>query len=156
MLEKHIFEYKQYFKRVKEERYRYLTEQEKSKLDSALYEILYDLQMFWKKVEQMQREYARLKKEKMFETMILMYERWSSICYDFREKYLNFEYIRNVVNRKVDPIMRPIASKAGICFMCMNNEVVLTCNNLKDEYCRICKECANFCVTHGYFCRVHQ
>ena len=26
MLEKHIFEYKQYFKRVKEERYRYLTE----------------------------------------------------------------------------------------------------------------------------------
>lgn len=53
MLEKHIFEYKTYFSRVKEERYRYLTDSEKNKLDSALNEILYDLQMFWKKVEEM-------------------------------------------------------------------------------------------------------
>ena len=50
-----------------------------------------------------------------------MYEWWASVCYDFREKYLNFEYIRNLVNKKVDVIMRPIAAKVGLCFMCMTN-----------------------------------
>lgn len=69
----------------------------------------------------MQLEYKKLKEIKDFETILLMYERWASICYDFREKYLNFEYIRILVDRKIDPIMRPVAVKVGLCFMCMQN-----------------------------------
>jgi hypothetical protein len=45
---------------------------------------------------------------------------------------MNFDYVKNLINKKIDPIMRPIATKAGICFMCMNNEAKLSCNNLKD------------------------
>lgn len=61
-----------------------------------------------------------------------MYERWSALCYDFKEKLCNREYVMNKINRIVDPIMRPIASKAGICFMCMKNDAKFSCNNLKD------------------------
>ena len=100
-------------------------------------------------------QYRELKSVNDFETIILMYERWSAICYDFRDKYMNFDYLKNLVDKKVDPIMRPIACKIGVCYMCMRNEAVLTCNNIKDEECRICKECAFFCSSHGYYCRVH-
>jgi hypothetical protein len=112
--------------------------------------------MFKKKIDEMQVQYNKLKEIKDYETIILMYQRWSSICYDYREKYLNFEYIKNLVNRRIDPIMRPIAMRVGLCFMCMTNQAILTCNNLKDDYCITCKECANFCHDHGYFCRFHQ
>lgn len=84
-----------------------------------------------------------------------MYERWSSICYDFKDKYLSFDYIKNLVDRRVDPIMRPIALKVGICFMCMKNPAILSCNNIKDQECKVCKECSNFCGNHGYYCRMH-
>ena len=104
----------------------------------------------------MQKEYAGLKKIIDYETMICMYKRWASICYDFKEKYLNFEYVKNLIDRKVDPIMRPIALKAGLCFMCMTNKAKLSCNNVKDENCSICKECGCFCPQHGYYCRSHQ
>ena len=64
-----------------------------------------------------------------------MHERWASICYDFRDKYLNFDYIKSLVFRRIDPIMRTIAIKVRLCFMCMTNEAKLSCNNIKDDFC---------------------
>jgi len=112
--------------------------------------------MFWKKIEEMQLQYKSLRRLNDFETILLMHKRWSSICFDFKEKYLNFEFFKNLVDRRVDPIMRPIAYKVGLCFMCMNNDAKLSCNNLKDDSCSTCKECANYCPAHGYYCRYHQ
>ena len=40
--------------------------------------------------------------------------------------------------------------------MCMQNQATMTCNNIKDTHCKICKECANFCSKHGYYCRMHE
>ncbi len=74
-----------------------------------------------------------------------MYKKWSAICFDFRDKYLNFEYMKNLVDKRIDPIMRPVAYKIGLCFMCMKNSAILSCNNIKDQDCKVCKECANFC-----------
>ena len=85
-----------------------------------------------------------------------MYTRWAAICFDFKEKYLSFEYVKNLVNKKIDPIMRPIAHKVGLCFMCMTNDAKLSCNNMQDDGCSVCKECACFCHIHGYYCRLHK
>jgi len=53
--------YKAYIEQIKEERYRFLTEGERERLDNSLLDVIYDIQMFWRKVEQMQIEYAKLK-----------------------------------------------------------------------------------------------
>ena len=53
LLERLIHDYKSYFKQVRDERYKYLTEPEKNKLDSELNDILYDIQMFRKKIDEM-------------------------------------------------------------------------------------------------------
>ena len=116
---------------------------------------MYDLQMFSKKIEEMQIYYRKLREVNDFETILLMYQRWSSVCFDFKNKYLSFDYLKNLVDRRTDPVMRPIALQISLCFMCMKNPANLTCNNVKDENCKICKECASFCVNHGYYCRVH-
>ena len=63
--------------------------------------------------------------------------------------------MKNLVDKRIDPIMRPVAFKIGVCFMCMNNPGILTCNNVKDQDCKVCKECAYFCSSHGYHCRMH-
>jgi hypothetical protein len=106
-------------------------------------------------VRDMQIQYKELRRLKDFETIILMYERWSSICFDYKNKFLNFEYFKNLVNRKVDPILQPICLKIGKCFMCVENEARFSCNNMKDQNCAACKECSSFCAEHGYFCRLH-
>ena len=70
---------------------------------------MYDLQMFSKKIEEMQIYYRKLREVNDFETILLMYGRWSSVCFDFKNKYLSFDYLKNLVDRRIDPIMRPIA-----------------------------------------------
>eukprot|EP00347_Sterkiella_histriomuscorum_P014564 403360399 len=155
-LQRQIAEHKAYLEQVKEDRFKFLTKYEQALIDKEITEILYDMQKFWRKIEEMQIQYRQLKNINDYETILLMYERWSSICYDFKDKYLNFDYIKNLVDKKIDPIMRPIALKVNVCYMCMKNPAVLSCNNIKDENCRTCKECANFCVQHGYYCRVHS
>ena len=87
--------------------------------------------------------------------MILMHNRWSGICYDYKERYLGVDYVRTLVDRRVDNIVRPIGNRVGLCFSCMINDVSVSCNNAKDEDCKVCRECANWCGDHGFYCRVH-
>lgn len=103
----------------------------------------------------MQTHFRELKKRNDFETILLMHERWASICFDFKNKYLNFNFVKNLVDRQLDKIMQPICVKIGKCFMCMEAEAKLHCNNVEDISCVCCKQCAGFCSDHGYYCRLH-
>lgn len=107
------------------------------------------------KVKDMQKEFLGLKKLNDFETILNMHSRWASVCFDFKNKYLNFDYLKNLVNAKLDKIMQPICVKIGKCFMCLEEDAKLSCNNMKDQSCITCKRCAGFCADHGYFCRFH-
>jgi hypothetical protein len=77
----------------------------------AIAEIKLELNDIWERVERMFAEYKLLKLFKDYETMILKYQEWAPACFDFKDKYLNSEYVWCKLNRLSDKIMQPVYEK---------------------------------------------
>lgn len=92
-LEKYHMEYQEEFEDFLEERKRYCVESELETFRKAIADIKLELKDVWDNVEKMFEEYKLLKLFKDYETMILKYQEWAPTCFDFKDKYLNKDYV---------------------------------------------------------------
>ena len=104
-LEKYHLEYKEEFEEFLEDRKRYWVESEMEMFRKAIAEIKLELNDIWKQVEKMHEEYKLLKLFKDFETMILKYQEWAPAWFDFKDKYLNRDYVMNRLDKLSDKIL---------------------------------------------------
>ena len=77
----------------------------------AVAQVKMELKDIWDKVEEMFDEYKVLKLFKDYETMLLMYQKWAPICFDFKDKYLNKDFVWTNLNRLSDKTMNKIYMK---------------------------------------------
>ncbi|CAI2370616.1 unnamed protein product [Moneuplotes crassus] len=155
-LEKYFMEYKHDFEDFYQEREKYCLEKELSIFRKAITEKKLELHDIWQRVEKMFKEYKLLKLFKDYETMILKYQEWAPACFDFKDKYLNQEYVWSSLNRLSDKTMQPIYRRSELCYICLSEPAVNTCNNPMNVKCKICKACSIYCKSHGYYCRLHE
>ena len=102
-----------------EDRRHYITPDERDKLGKAIVNVKFDLKEIYNKVEQIQIEHKALKADKDYETILLNSDRWSAICYDFKNKYLDRDYVLGYLAKQTDSILKEITSKTDLCSMCM-------------------------------------
>lgn len=110
-MEKYETEYKIEFDDYLEERKKYCLGSEMEIFKKAIAETKLELKSIWSKVEEMFEEYRILKLYKDYETMILMYQKWAPICFDFKDKYMNKDYVWAKLDRLSDKIMNSIYMK---------------------------------------------
>lgn len=104
-------EYEQEFDDFLEERKKYCIDSEMDNFRKTIAEIKLELNDIWQRVEKMFAEYKLLKLFKDFETMILKYKEWAPACFDFKDKYMNTDYVWTKLNRISDTAMQPVFQK---------------------------------------------
>ena len=155
-LEKYHMEYKEEFEEFLEERKRYWVDKEMETFRRTIAEIKLELNDIWQKVEKMYEEYKLLKLYKDYETMILKYQEWAPAWFDFKDKYLNRDYVMNKLNKISDKVLNPIMNKTELCFIWLSEPAMFSWNNLMNQKWRIWKACSTYCKLHGYYWRLHE
>ena len=92
----------------------------------AIADIKLELHDIWERVEKMFNEYKLLKLYKDFETMILKYQEWAPACFDFKDKYMNSNYVWTKLDRLSDKTLQPIYIKSELCYICLNQQAMHT------------------------------
>ena len=144
-LESYHMDYKEVFDKFMADRLPYITPQEEGQLRKAIVDVKLMLQEIWSKVEDLQKEYAALKTDQDWETMLLNNHRWSAICWDFKHKYLSRDWVQKELARRTDHAVEMVTTKSDFCSMCLEKQGNLRCNNLEDKECYVCKPCARYC-----------
>lgn len=129
-LESYHMDYKERFEYFVEDRKAYVTPTEYDEIKKAVLEVKLDLMGIWNKVEDMQKEFAALKSDKDYETMLLNYHRWYALCWDFKNKYLDRDFVMTELSNKTEKVMKAATMNSEYCSMCMNKRDNMKCNNL--------------------------
>ena len=79
-----------------------------------------------------------------------MHQRWAGICYDFRERYLSFDYVKHLIDKKIDPLMKPVADKDFHTFIANTIDIIqgIECEGLMGSLILLYRDQEATCITN--------
>lgn len=74
-----------------------------------------------------------MKSDKDYETMLLNFDRWSAVFWDFKNKYLSRDYVMTALDNRTGKMLNIVTVNTDYCSTCLNKEGNFKCNNIKEE-----------------------